>query len=74
MHMLRTDTFLWGDEVEMLLLYVCDQRRRVKLVLRAHEIIARANEQMAQAGLPFAVHFAPEYGDFMVLCGVGDGM
>jgi len=61
------DDFLWGDEVEHLLIRV--HGRRVQLSLRGDELIERLQAEAEKAraqGREWNANFLPEYGRFMI--------
>jgi len=64
------DQFLWGDEVEHLLLRLDPASKRVQLSLRAADLIDALEEQpsppSASAAPSKSANFLPEYGRFMI--------
>jgi glutamate--cysteine ligase catalytic subunit len=59
------DKFLWGDEVEYIVVRVDSDRRHVSLSLRSHELL-KVLQQPEREGLETDSLWRPEYGSFMV--------
>lgn len=61
--------FLWGDEVESMLVVVDHDQKVARMCIRSAEVLAQldAAEQLSAAEhFTFNAHFVPEYGSFMV--------
>ena len=65
----ENDIFLWGDEVEHMLVTVDPTTNRARLSLRAPEILDQLDSLLASqppTSPPINAHFVPEYGRHMV--------
>lgn len=67
----NTETFLWGDEIESILVVLDPKTNTVRLSLRGAEVletIGKVIEQITKSdpSTPFNASFLPEYGCFMV--------
>jgi len=65
------DTFLWGDEVEAVMMTVDHEKKTAKLCLRGSQILAqlqKATDLLKDRDTPIQMNsnFLPEYGCFMV--------
>ena len=65
----ENDIFLWGDEVEHMIVRIDPASNTATIALRAPEILAQLEAltlQQQQTGRGWNAHFVPEYGRYMV--------
>jgi len=62
----RGDVLKWGDEVEYTILKVDDERKEVKVAMRAKEMLARLQEAENSGRKDLPSLWRPEYGSYMV--------
>ena len=65
----ENDIFLWGDEVEHMIVRIDPHTNTATIALRAPEVLAQLEAltlQQQQSGGEWNAHFVPEYGRYMV--------
>merc|ERR1711974_289698 len=62
----KRDTFLWGDEIEYILVKVYEKQERTTLSLRGGEILKKLQKDELAGKKDLKSLWRPEYGSFMV--------
>jgi len=66
-----SDKFLWGDEIEGIVLHFDHENKKARISLRAHAILdqlqkAQEEAERSEPGSAWNVTFQPEHGNFMI--------